>query len=280
MPSERFAVIGDPIGHSLSPAMHTVAFGEIGLDATYEAIRVTPGQLSAAVTGLRRDGYRGFNVTIPHKENIGPLLDVVDPTAAKIGAINTVVNGGGRLLGYNTDCVGFSRALRQMVPHMNGGQAVVFGAGGSARAVIHALMELKMTVTVVARNPTKAEGLSERYPDAIEIIPADSPSLAHRVLASDLLVNTTPLGMDHLSDRSPLPDGLVPESRAVVFDLVYGRTTPLIALSRAAGCTTLDGLEMLVYQGAASFQLWTGIAPNIDVMREACRKALGEVAAC
>jgi shikimate dehydrogenase len=141
-------------------------------------------------------------------------------------------------------------------------------------------MELKMMVTVVARNPSKAEGLSGRYADAIEIIPDDSPSLAHCVLASDLLVNTTPLGMNHLSDCSPLPDGLVPEPRTVVFDLVYGRTTPLLALSRAVGCTTLDGLEMLLYQGAASFQLWTGVEPSINVMREACLKALGEVTAC
>jgi shikimate dehydrogenase len=280
MPPDRFAVIGDPIAHSLSPVMHMAALSDLGIAGSYEAIHVPPSQLAEVVESLRQGRYRGFNVTIPHKEHVGAFLDAIDPSARRIGAVNTVVNDGGQLTGYNTDAEGFTRALEHVAPDVRGGQAVVFGAGGSARAVIHALRAMRLNVTIVVRNPATAAPVALDYGGAIDIIPSHSPALASRVLGADLLINTTPLGMGHLADRSPLPNGLTPEPGTIAFDLVYGRLTPFLTQCREAGCDTLDGLEMLVYQGAASFKLWTGLAPDVDVMRDACLRALGEMAAC
>lgn len=273
----RLAVIGDPISHSLSPAMHNAALRAAGIGGSYQAVHVSSPELEAQVHVLRDQGYRGFNVTIPHKERIAACLDQID-ASARIGAVNTVVNQQGVLIGYNTDIAGFSRALRQLLPDPSGLRAVVLGAGGSALAVVHALQLERVTVTVVNRSVARSEYLASRLSGPIAVRRSDAEA-ADAIGRADLLVNATPLGMDNLAALSPLPTGSQLSAHTAVFDLVYGRTTPLLALAAATGCPTADGLEMLVQQGALSFQLWTGIVPDLTVMREACERAL-EVPTC
>ena len=273
----RLAVVGDPIAHSLSPAMHNAALRAAGIAGSYQAIQVSSPELEAQVRLLRDQEYRGFNVTIPHKERIAACLDQID-ASARIGAVNTVVNQQGALIGYNTDVAGFCRALRSLLPDPTGLHAVVLGAGGSALAVVHALQCERTTVTVVNRSVARAEHLASRLSGRITVR-RSGPEAAHAVAHADLLVNTTPLGMGNLVALSALPDDCQLSSHTAVFDLVYGRITPLLAQAAAAGCPTADGLEMLVQQGALSFQLWTGIVPDLTVMREACARAL-EVPAC
>jgi len=273
----RLAVIGDPIAHSLSPAMHNAALHAAGIAGSYRAIQVAGPELEAGVRLLRDQEYRGFNVTIPHKERIAACLDQLD-ASARIGAVNTVVNQQDALIGYNTDVAGFTRALRSLLPDPTGLRAVVLGAGGSALAVVHALQLEPATVTVVNRSVARAEYLASRLSGPITVQPS-GPEAAHAVAHADLLVNTTPLGMGSLAGLSALPDECRLSSHTAVFDLVYGRTTPLLAQAAAAGCPTANGLEMLVQQGALSFQLWTGIVPDLTVMREVCARAL-EVPTC
>ncbi len=273
----RLAVIGDPIAHSLSPAMHNAALHAAGIAGSYQAIQVSSDKLEAQIHLLRAQGYRGFNVTIPHKERIAAYLDQID-VSARIGAVNTVVNRQGALFGYNTDIGGFSRALRSLLPDPAGLRAVVLGAGGSALAVVHALQVERATVTVVNRSVARAEYLASRVSGSITVLPIGRKAI-DAITHADLLVNTTPRGMGHLATLSALPDGCRLSSRTAVFDLVYGRTTPLLTQAAAGGCRIANGLEMLVQQGALSFQLWTGIAPDIPVMREACAHAL-EVPTC
>ncbi len=273
----RLAVIGDPISHSLSPAMHNAALRAAGIAGSYQAVHVSSPELEAQVHRLRDQGYRGFNVTIPHKERIAACLDQID-ASARIGAVNTVVNQQDVLTGYNTDIAGFSRALRSLLPDPTGLHAVVLGAGGSALAVVHALQLERATVIVVNRSVARSEYLASRLSGLIAVHPS-GPEAADAIAHADLLVNTTPLGMGHLAVLSALPDGSRLSSHTAVFDLVYGRTTPLLVHAAAVGCPTTDGLEMLVQQGALSFQLWTGIVPELAVMREACARAL-EVPTC
>jgi len=273
----RLAVIGDPIAHSLSPAMHAAALQAAGIAGSYQAIHVASPELETQVRLLRDQGYRGFNVTVPHKERVVACLDQID-VSAQIGAVNTIVNQQEVLIGYNTDIAGFSRALRSLLPDPTGLRAVVLGAGGSALAVVHALQLERATVTVVNRTVARAEYLASRVSRRM-IVLRSGLEAADAIKHADLLVNTTPLGMGDLAALSALPDGSRLSSHTAVFDLVYGRTTPLLAQAAAAGCATADGLEMLVQQGALSFQLWTGIAPDITVMRDACARAL-EVPTC
>ena len=295
-PSKRYAVIGDPIGHSLSPAMQGAAFVHAGIDATYQAVRVTPEELPV---WLQIDGltYDGFNVTIPHKEAVARSI-TAEAHAARLGAVNTVTIELGKLMGWNTDYAGFERCLRVLELEVRGHESVVFGAGGSARAVVRSLLDRGANVTVINRTREKADALLVAV-DAVHTIPVgvrggdhapgvaypmnyglarvttpDEPGALAGIERATLLVNTTPLGMSHLADRTPLPEGASLVHRPAVIDLVYGGVTPLVAAARSAGCPTLDGIEMLVQQGAASFHMWTGVSPDLDVMRHACHEEL------
>lgn len=279
MSTDRFAVIGDPIEHSLSPAMHTAALAAAGIDGNYEAVHVSPAQLQAAVGQLRRE-YRGFNVTLPHKEAILPFLDFLDPSARDVGAANTVVNAGGRLEGHNTDVGGFSAVLRQLQLDRPGLEVLVLGAGGSARAVVHALMLVGARVSLLNRDSARARRLAETASGRVAVLPHGMESLQAVVEQVDLVVNATALGLGHLADRSPLPEDVRLSPFTAVIDLIYGRRTPLLAMAAAAGCQMVDGLEMLVQQGAESFRIWTGVEPDIAAMRAACFARLEELASC
>jgi shikimate dehydrogenase len=276
---ERFAVIGDPIAHSLSPVMQSAALKAAGIEATYGKELVPRSTLGAWVQRARDLPYDGFNVTIPHKEAITRFLDGLDDSVRSVGAVNTVVNRAGTLTGYNTDLPGFVATVQSLQIDVLGRQAVVLGAGGSARAVVRALSDLGMNLTLCNRDQIKARALAEALGLPAMTASLDSAEAKEAIERAELLVNTTPLGMDHVP-ISPLPDGTELHPRTAVIDLVYGPTTPLVRQARTSGCVAIDGIEMLVQQGAAAFQLWIGVVPDLEVMRAACRRTVTEVQTC
>ena len=268
-------VLGDPVGHSLSPAMHNAALAELGLDWIYLGLPVQAGQLAAAVRGLEAIGCRGLNVTIPHKQAVAALCTRLTPLAERVGAVNTLVPlEGGGWLGTNTDVEGFLAPLRQQP--WAGRRAVVLGNGGSARAVAAALVELDLgSITVVGRRAESLDAFAASCSDwapqlATRLTPglsgeSSDPALLELLAAADLVVNTTPVGMNDAvginSGLSPLAEQACAalQPAATVYDLIYvPRPTRLLRLATARGCRSIDGLTMLVHQGAAALQLWSG----------------------
>jgi shikimate dehydrogenase len=269
MSPERFAVIGDPIEHSLSPQMQTAALNAAHLEGTYESLLVAADDLTRSVAWLRRRGYRGFNVTVPHKRAIVSLLDRVDPAVEGTGAVNTVVRVAHELVGYNTDIEGFDMALSVLTGADWRGQALVLGAGGAARAVVAALAARGCAIAISNRTREAIDVLGAEV--SVPISPVyGAEELAAAVASADLVVNATSLGMGSLVHESPLPAGVCFRPGAYAMDLVYGRVTPFMQTARDGGCRVHDGTEMLVQQGAAAFRLWTGIDPDLDAMRLAC----------
>ena len=264
-------VLGHPVDHSLSPRIHNAAFRAQGVDMVYLAFEVRLEQLGSAVEGIRALRMRGANVTVPHKEAVLGLLDMVDPVAARIGAVNTIVNDEGRLFGYNTDVSGFLAALRSIQPEgARGLSCLLAGAGGAARAVVAALVEEgAQVVWVHARTFERAAVLCASAAawgqTACEPILEDR--LAEAARSADLIINATPVGLSASVKESAVPvDNL--HSRHVVMDLVYGsRPTALVEAARAKGVVATDGKEMLVMQAASSYRLWTGLEPPLDTMR-------------
>ena len=254
-------VLGHPVGHSLSPAMHNTAIDALGLDWVYLALPVPAEGQATVVRGLEAIGCRGLNITIPHKQAVAGLCRQLSPLAERVGAVNTLVPlEGGGWLGTNTDVEGFLTPLRGQ--SWQGRQALVLGNGGSARAVVAALVELELdTITVVGRRP---EALAAFAADCSSWAPRLGTCTLDRPLepllaAADLVVNTTPVGMN--SDQCPLSPGQLAVLRpmATVYDLIYvPRPTQLLRQAAARGCSTIDGLTMLVHQGAASLRLWSG----------------------
>lgn len=256
-------VLGHPVAHSLSPAMHNAAFRALGMDHRYEALDVGPEALAAAVARLRAPDVLGANVTVPHKERIIALLDAVAEEAREIGAVNTIVRAEGHLTGHNTDRAGFAAALAERGVALEGKRALVLGAGGAARAAVPALRAAGAAVHVANRTPGRAAALVAALGGEAAPWPAALPSALE---GFDLLVNATSIG---LRGDDPLPGTALPAS-LVVFDLVpTARETILLARARAAGCVTVDGLLMLLHQAAASFRLWTGENASMSAMRAA-----------
>ncbi len=261
-------IIGSPIAHSASPAMHNRAFAELDLDFVYLPFEVDGlaeffGRFVSPATREIDWNLRGFSVTIPHKSAVIPLLDEVNESAHKVGAVNTVVVNEGRLSGYNTDVQGAMEPLEK-VCELNGENCGVIGAGGAARAVICGLLERGARVRVFARNSQMARSISESF--GVAVSPIES------LASSDVrvVINTTPVGMrGHSEGSSPLP-GKALQGRLIVYDLVYNPLdTKLLIDARAAGCRTVSGLEMLIAQAALQFELWTGKNPPIGAMHAA-----------
>ena len=278
---QRVGIIGYPIGHSLSPVLQQVAFDHHGIGATYHAWQLTPDEVPEFVLGLREPRALGCNVTVPHKEAVIPCLDEVDPWAARAGAVNTIVNRYGRLEGYNTDGIGFLRALKEDGGLSPAGKRIlVLGAGGAAKGVCLALAGESVASLVIAnRTLERAQALAsliQRHG-----APAGALSLATEALHSaardaDIIVNCTTLGMAHgpAEQATPLTRRQLP-AQGLVYDLVYNPPrTPLLQEAERAGLAVLGGLPMLVYQGAASFELWTGLEAPVTQMSEAARAAL------
>jgi len=274
-------IIGFPLGHSVSPAMHNAAYKELGLDYEYIPFEVEPEDLAQALPGLRALHIAGFNVTIPHKETIIPLLDDVTKLARTIGAVNTVVNQDGELIGYNTDGPGFIESLKEDANfEPEGKKAVILGAGGASRAVATMLAEagaLSLLISDIIEE--KAKELAE-YTDGLtktkcSWTKADSPLLRTEIQQADLLVNTTPLGMHPDVNKSPLPEKLKLPKTLLVYDLVYNPAeTKLLKTARAAGCKAVSGLGMLIRQGALAFTVFTGEEAPVETMWSAAQKAL------
>jgi len=279
-------LIGYPLAHSISPAFQQAALDHLRIDARYELWETAQDALGERVAAMRGADCLGANVTVPYKELVIPLLDEIDPLASRIGAVNTIVNRDGRLCGYNTDMTGFARALREEGGFdPSGAHVVLLGAGGAGRAVTMALVQGKaasvaITDVLPERARSLAEDLGGQGETVLRNVAATKEDLASAVAACQLLVNCTPIGMRHSKQEHDLPIAaeLIP-ARALVFDIIYNPLeTRLLAEAKRRGARTLGGLSMLVYQGAASFELWTSVQPPVDVMFEAARKALGPAA--
>lgn len=275
-------VLGYPIGHSLSPAMHNAAFAATGLEAVYLPWAVPPAGLAEAVGALRRiENLLGANVTVPHKEAILPLVDEVEAGALRFGAINTLVVRDGRLVGHNTDAEGFAVALREEGSFdPEGRSALILGAGGGARAVAFALADGGVArLAILNRGPRRAEDLAQQVRASRPGLEVkawalhDSSGPARFLGRCDLVVNCTPVGLR--AEDPPLVPGFPLAGGCLVCDLIYNPPeTPLLRRAREAGCRCLNGLGMLLYQGAAAFELWTGLRAPVAAMRRALGEAL------
>lgn len=275
-------VFGHPIGHSLSPVMHQAALEKLGLqdEFSYLPFDVRPEQLPAAVAAIRALDMRGVNVTIPHKENVLPLLDLVQPEAVLLGAVNVIVNEDGRLIGYNTDGLGFLRSMTEETGVSPAGKNIlIIGAGGACRAVAAALFAAGAAeLVIVNRSRQRAEAVARMIDPSlrqVQVMDFADESLDQAVAGAEILVNTTSLGMAP-AGGCPLNEQLhLLHPGQLVCDIVYRpRSTPWLQAAAAAGCQTLGGLGMLLYQGAEAFQLWTGQPAPIAVMRQALVQAL------
>lgn len=286
----RLAVLGQPVSHSRSPAMHTAALEEMGLadEWSYEAIEVSPDAFEERVRAMAGEGFIGANVTVPHKLAARELADSVSRAVAEIGAANTLSFTGSKITADNTDTIGITASLPGPV---EGRRALVLGAGGSARAAVWALVRAGAEVSIWNRTEARARILANDLGAQAVSLPDHSSLLP--VADFDLLLNATSVGLDAANPDSMTPgDGLgaAPDRgltdlkalrldadglsvKHIVVDLVYGATeTPLVALARARGASVLDGIEVLVHQGAASLRLWTGMEVPMETMRRAARR--------
>ncbi len=269
--TQKLGVIGYPVAHSQSPLMHNAVLNHLDLDYVYVPLEVAPPNLGVALTGLAALGWRGFNVTLPHKQAVMPLLEGVTPLAQQVGAVNTVWWEKG-WQGTNTDVRGFLAPLLER--QWSGHQVLVLGCGGSARAVVSACAQLGCgQIAIVGRDPHKLHHFCSGWAvQGVELSARVWSELPSLLPATDLLVNTTPLGMHPQVNESPV-SGLelmqLPRD-AIVYDLVYNpRPSLLLQESQAQGLGTIDGLEMLIYQGAAALEIWLEQSVPVDVMRSA-----------
>ena len=276
--TKNLGVMGWPIAHSLSPVLQNAAIAKAGLDYVYTSLPVRPEQLAEAVTGLKALQFRGWNVTIPHKSAIMPLLDMIDEDARIIGAVNTVVNEDGKLTGYNTDVTGFTQALLDQGFNPAGKEVVLLGAGGAARAVVWGLIKAGTKVIHIGvRSPQKVQPLVDEFQSygALDVCHWESEPFQQLLGKADLLVNTTPLGMTpHLDSMAPVDWSKVKAS-AFAYDIIYTPAeTRFLREARQHGHETLNGEAMLAGQGAAAFRKWTGVQPDLALMKQELRKAV------
>ena len=265
-----YGIIGNPVSHSLSPAMHNAAFAELGENSVYLPFPVL--DLEAGIIGLKAIGVKGVSVTIPYKEAVIPLLDEIEDVARQIGAVNTLeikdVDGKKRLCGSNTDWVGANRALAEKV-QLPGASVVLLGAGGSARAIGFGLQKEGAQVVLCSRTESRGRAL------AAELGCLWHPLDDADTLRGDVLVNATSVGMQPEINVSPVPREILSRFQ-VVMDIVYAPlATRLLMEAQAAGCRVINGLEMLLYQGVAQFELWTGRSAPVELMRQKLYQATG-----
>jgi len=265
-------VIGDPIEHTMSPVMHTAAFKKFGLDYVYVPFRVRQEELGKAIEGMKALNIRGLNVTIPHKVAVIPFLDELDPLADKIGAVNTIVNDEGVLKGYNTDATGFLQALLERGFEPKGKNVVILGAGGASRAISFILAERGSSLVILNRTLDKAKicanRISEIFQSETTALKLNRGNLEAAISEADILVNATSVGMSPNINETPVASNLL-KPGLVVFDIVYNPIkTRLQREAEAIGATIINGLDMLVWQGALVFEKWTGQKAPVDLMRQ------------
>ncbi len=263
--TKLYGILGNPVCHSLSPLMHNAAFTATEVNAAY--LPFPSPDIETAVTGLRALGVQGASVTIPHKEKVMLLLDAIDPVARKIGAVNTVVRTGETLSGFNTDWQGATRALEEKIS-LRGREVVILGAGGSARAIGFGMQERGADFVLVSRTESRGRALAD-------VLSCPWLSLTEtESLSGDILINATSVGMQPDVENSPVPAAILSRFK-VVMDIVYAPLkTRLLQEAEDAGCEIINGLDMLLYQGVAQFEMWTGKSAPVDVMRTALLNAI------
>jgi len=269
--TELYGVIGNPVRHSLSPIIHNGAFRRLGWNAVYLAFEVK--NVEEALRGVRGLGVRGVSVTIPFKTEVLPFLDRVEGLAKKVGAVNTILNRRGRLIGYNTDWEGALEALEQKVD-LGGKKIVLLGAGGAARAIGFGLRERGLRLIVV--NRSKERGLALGKELKCDYLPISSLArMKAGEFEADVIINATSLGMYPRDGETPVPKKLLTKGM-LVMDIVYEPLrTRLLREAKEKGCVTVDGLEMLIRQGIAQFEIWTGRQLEIGKIRKDLHRALG-----
>ncbi len=278
-----FAVFGNPVEHSLSPVMHNAAYKALGMDCEYHKFRVTLDDLKAAIIGARAMGFGGLNLTIPLKEK---ALEIVEPDtmAQAIGAVNTIefsdetiagIAGITGIVGHNTDGIGAVKALTASGVDIPGSRVLILGAGGAARAVAYQLAKDGARVTIANRTLGKAQELAENVRSVGDANGTGLEELPELTANADIIINTTSVGM-HPDIGQTLVTADMMHSGQVIFDIVYSPLkTRLLTEAKKAGAVTIDGIRMLVLQGAESFRIWTGIEPPVGVMEQAVRDVLG-----
>ena len=282
--TKLLGIIGDPVEHSLSPVMHNAAIALLGLDYIYVPFPVKQ-DLEKAIAGFTATGVVGFNITIPHKQNIIPLLTEISDDAANIGAVNTVWRTESGWKGTNTDAVGFIAPLKTMSRDWTQMTPVVLGNGGAARAVIAGLTNLGCSeIHVIGRNPDKLAQFYQSWSHVSNISSIlkihNWDNLSSLIPAADLLVNTTPVGMSPHTDASPVDETLMQKLKtdAIAYDLIYTpNPTQFLKLAQERGATAIDGLEMLLQQGVAALEIWLQRSLPVDVMRNSLKEYLGLV---
>ena len=274
-----YAVIGDPIDHSMSPTIQNTAFRLTGVNAIYVPFRVERSRLRFAIQGLKFLGVKGFNITTPHKTAMLRYLDEVETKAAEIGSINTVKSNRGALAGFNTDGAGALNALKEAGVSPDDKSILLFGAGGAARAIAHALAEHKCTINLVNRTISRAQRLMrllrKNFGIQANCMPLSSQSLRRHVESADIILNASSMGM--MGNQNVPVHKKWLRSDQCVFDIVY-RPVKTVLLQNAvlAGAQTVDGLDMLVSQGACSFSIWTGKKAPISMMRRSITRVPGD----
>jgi len=275
-----YGVIGWPIKHSLSPAMHNAAFKALGIDAEYRAFEVLPDGLEKFFKGLFENGVKGLNVTVPHKEKCMQFLDSIDPLAVSIGAVNTVAVKGKKLSGYNTDSLGFIEALEKDLGFKaSDKRAFVLGSGGASKAVCFSLAEngakeIIITDLFIDKVQLLKDNLKKFYPECnVKVIGPKELYTEKDLGNSDILINATPVGLKE-EDPVLFKEGSLKKG-ILVYDLVYNpEKTKLVKMAQEKGIKASGGLGMLLYQGAKSFELWTGKPAPVEIMRKALSSAL------
>ena len=250
--SQLYCLIGDPVAHSLSPAMHNALFSALEIDAVYTTMLVRKDDVAKSIGTLKTLDVKGVNVTMPHKKAVMEFLDEIDQEADEIGAVNTILNRDGKLIGKNTDSIGAVNAIEERISNLKGKSAIILGKGGAAKALDFGLKKKGAKTLMLGREEMNENNLGRLIAD------------------SDLVCNCTPIGMN--GESSPIPNRFLRRG-LVVFDSVYGKNeTPLISAAKKHNCIAIDGEDMLVNQGSVSFEFWTGIKPDKKVMFRAIRR--------
>jgi len=272
------AVIGDPVEHSLSPCIHNAAFQHLQLDYVYVAFPVKRGDLRTAIQGMRSLKIHGLNVTTPHKLEVTQHLDHIDESAKNVGAVNTILNKEGTLIGYNTDGKGALLALEADQGELSDKKILILGAGGASRSISYTLAQEARELVVLNRTVEKAERLVKEllttFGNKVRYGELSRGHIKVELEDTDILINATTVGMHPNEDETSVDRDLL-RSNLTIFDLVYHPPeTRLLRDAKASGARTIDGLAQLVYQGAVSFEIWTGKRAPVDVMMKAAREKL------
>ncbi|MCX8150066.1 MAG: shikimate dehydrogenase [Candidatus Bathyarchaeota archaeon] len=273
-----YGVIGDPVAHSLSPTLHNAAFAALKMDCIYLAFQVKSDELENALRGMRSLGIAGLNVTMPHKSAVIPFLDEVEPTAGFLESVNTISNNGGKLLGFSTDGIGALNALKGNGVKLSDKKILLLGGGGTAKAIAYALAAEVTKLVILNRSPQKipylTESLNRQFSGRVTGGLLEPSALLKNLKDADVLINATSVGM-HPDDAHSLVEPNLLKSSLTVMDVVYNPLeTRLVKDAKKAGAQVISGVEMLIHQGAASFEIWTGKPAPIEVMRKAALNKL------